>query len=65
MRRKVGFVFFILCLLYLGLTLSFLFEDNDFEKITFSDFKFTAVPMICSVIGFYNLYILPKKQGSN
>lgn len=65
MKRKITFVFFVLCLFYLGLTLSFLFEESEVEKITFSDFKFSVAPFICSIIGFYNLYILPKKQSNN
>ena len=65
MKRKITFVFFGVCLFYLGLTLSFLFEENGITKITLSDFKFSVSPLIGLIIGFYNLYILPKKQGTN
>ncbi len=60
-KKNILLLLLVIALFYLGLTLSWLFEKENFNGIKISDFKYSIVPLLSS-IAIFIAYITELKR---
>ncbi len=63
-KKNILFILLTISLFYTGLTLSWLFKIENFDDISFADFKYSIAPFLSSIAIFIG-YRKERQRASN